>query len=116
MCRLRLSHPVSLEMIQAQAISYRSYLSGGVASPAQFDEASYASAYPDAAEWAEATGHTIYDHYLKIGLPEGRRWHVGDPGYSIEKTAVHARELVLTIDQEMRLLAKRVADALGKES
>lgn len=110
--RARLSHPVSLETLQTQADRYVSYLAGGAATPAQFDEASYASAYPDAVEWAESGGHSLYDHYLKYGVPEGRRWHVGDPGTSIEETAVRAKELVLTIDRELTLVAARVEAAL----
>jgi hypothetical protein len=112
--RQRMSHPMSLEMIEAQASSYRSYLADSFPTPVQFDASSYVEAYPDAAEWAKSTGNTVYDHYLKIGQPEGRRWHVGDPGYSVERTAYYAKGLVLTIDHDLRRLGDRVAAALSK--
>jgi hypothetical protein len=111
--RERLSHPVPLEMIQTQAMRYSRYVAGTMPTPPQFDQANYAAAYPEAAEWAQSTGQTVYDHYLRYGQQEQRRWHVGDPGVSIEQTAAAARELVLTIDKDVTLLSERVAAALG---
>jgi hypothetical protein len=110
--RERLSHPVRLDKILELAASYGSYMEAAP-TPAQFDEAGYASAYPDAVEWAESTGQSVYDHYLKYGLKEGRAWHVGDPGVDIAHTAVRAKEFILHIDKDLQYLTQRVDGALG---
>jgi hypothetical protein len=112
--RERLSHPVSLDFIQTYAHRYGHYTGGIAPTLAQFDEANYAAAYPDAVDWVKATGHRLYDHYLRFGQKELRHWHVADPGVSIEQTAAAARELVLTLDRDLTLLSDRVAAAVGR--
>jgi hypothetical protein len=111
--RERLSHPVSLELIEAQAIRYSGYLAEDLPSRAQFDEATYAANNSGAVEWVQSTGRSLHEHYLRYGRQQGLHWHVADPGISVEEMAARVKEEVVRIDQELPSVSRRIATALG---